>query len=52
MPNLTIEEFAVENRVCGATVQRLIKEGRLPATKMGRRVLISADARLDDPKKK
>ena len=52
MPNLTIEEFAVENHVCGATVSRWIKDGRLPSLKMGKRVLIPADARPSDLKKK
>ena len=52
MANLTIEEYAVGKRVSGGTVMRWIRTGRLVAEKAGKRVLIPADARLDEPKKK
>jgi hypothetical protein len=51
--NLTIEqwiarEFEPDSRPPIATVRRWIREGKVPATKMGRRLYINLGITLDD----
>lgn len=41
---LTVEDVAAALHISDQTVQRYVREGRLPATKVGRRYLIPEDA--------